>query len=175
VIFNPEQAQVSALANRVRVAQSKTSMIVLAIGFSIGMYMAIGLILLSLSKQATASSNNEMQFLIAAGLLAFASIAYRRAQFGRLRLEVIATLRGIEGLIKHFVQTTIISVAIAEIIGLLGLLIMFFGGTERDVLILGIVGIALVFSNYPRREAWMKTAQYFESNLYKDETETKSA
>jgi hypothetical protein len=175
VIFNPEQAQVSALANRVKVAQSKTSMIVLAIGFSIGMYMAIGLILLSLSTQAAASSNNEMQFLIAAGLLAFASIAYRRAQFGRLRLEVIATLRGIEGLIKHFVQTTIISVAIAEIIGLLGLLIMFFGGTERDVLILGIVGIALVFSNYPRREAWLKTAQYFGSNLYKDETETKSA
>jgi ABC-type Mn2+/Zn2+ transport system permease subunit len=175
VIFNPQQAQVSALANRVRMAQSKTSMIALAIGFSIGIYMAIGLILLSLSKQTAASSNNEMQFLIAAGLLAFASIAYRRAQFGRLRLEVIATLRGIEGLIKHFVQTTIISVAIAEVIGLLGLLIMFFGGTERDVLILGIVGIALVFSNYPRREAWLKTAQYFESNLYKEETETKSA
>ncbi len=137
--------------------------------------MAIGLMILSMSKQTVASSNNEMQFLIAAGLLAFASIAYRRAQFGRVRLEVLATLRGIEGLIKHFAQTTIISVAIAEIIGLLGLVIVFFGGTQRDVLILGIVGMAVVFSNYPRREAWLKTAQYFESNLYKDETETNHA
>jgi hypothetical protein len=175
VIFNPEQTPVSALANRVTVAQSTTAMIVLAIGFSIGIYMAIGLIILGMSKQTVASSNNEMQFLIAAGLLAFASIAYRRAQFGRIRLEVIATLRGLEGLIKHFAQTTIISVAIAEIIGLLSLLIVFFGGTQGDVLILGIVGLAVVFSNYPRREPWLKTAQYFEANLYKDETETKNA
>lgn len=150
-------------------------MIVFAIGFSIGMYLAIGLIILSMAKQTTVSSNNQMQFLIAAGFLAFAAIAYRRAQFGRVRLEVVATLRGIEGLIKHLAQTTIISALIAEIIGLLGLLIVFFGGTGRDVLIIGIVAIAVVFSNYPRREAWLKTAQYFEANLYQDEAETKNA
>lgn len=175
MIFNPEQAHQSALANRVTAARRSASMIVLAIGFSIGIYMAIGLMTLSMAKQTTVSSNNQMQFLIAAGFLAFAAIAYRRAQFGRVRLEVIATLRGIEGLIKHFAQTTIISVVIAEIIGLLSLVIVFFGGSQRDVLIIGIVAIAVVFSNYPRREAWLKTAQYFEANLYQDETETKNA
>jgi hypothetical protein len=174
VIFNPQQAQVSALANRVTAVHRRTSMIVLAIAFSVGIYMAVGLLILSLAKQ-TDGSANQMQFLIAAGLLAFASIAYRRAQFGRVRLEVVATMRGIEGLLKHFAQTTLIAVAIAEVIGLLALLIVFFGGAARDVLIVGIVGLAVVFSNYPRREPWLKTAKYFDANLYADESETKNA
>lgn len=174
MIFNSESAQVSALANRVTAAQRKSAMIVLAVGFSVGMYLAIGLMILSMAKPRAVSSSNQMQFLIAAGFLAFAAIAYRRAQFGRVRLEVIATLRGIEGLIKHLAQTTIISVAIAEIIGLLSLAIVFFGGAERDVLIIGIVAIGVVFSNYPRREAWLKTAQYFDANLYKDEVEAET-
>jgi hypothetical protein len=175
VIFNPQQSQDSALATRVTAMHRRTSIIVLAIAFSVGIYIAIGLLILSTTKQITSSSNNQMQFLIATGLLAFASIAYRRAQFGRIRLEVIATLRGIEGLIKHFAQTTIISVAIAEIIGLLGLVMVFFGGTARDVMVVGLVGLAVVFTNYPRREPWLKTAKYFDSNLYADETETNKA
>jgi hypothetical protein len=175
VIFNPEQAQNSVLANRVTAAHRRTSIIVLAIAFSVGIYIAIGLLILSTTKPAAGSSNNQMQFLIAAGLLAFASIAYRRAQFGRVRLEVIATLRGIEGLIKHFSLTTIIAVAIAEVIGLLGLVIVFFGGTSRDVLIVGIVGIAVIFVNYPRRDPWLKTVKYFDLNLYADQSETKNA
>jgi hypothetical protein len=174
VIFNPEQAQTSALANRVTAAHRKTSTIVLAIALSVGVYIAIGLFIVT-TKPTAGSSNNQMQFLLAAGLLAFASIAYRRAQFGTVRLEVIATLRGIEGLIKHFAQTTIIAVAIAEIIGLLGLVMVFFGGTARDVLIIGIVGLAVIFTNYPRRDPWLKTAKYFDSNLYANETETNNA
>jgi hypothetical protein len=175
VIFNPEQSQGSALAKRVTAAHRSTSIIVFAIAFSVGIYIAIGLLILSTTKPVTGTSNNQMQFLIAAGLLAFASIAYRRAQFGTVRLEVIATLRGIEGLIKHFAQTTIIAVAIAEIIGILGLVIVFFGGTTRDVLIIGLVGLAVIFTNYPRLDPWLKTAKYFDSNLYANETETNNA
>jgi hypothetical protein len=174
VIFNPQQPQLSALASRVSATQRRTALIVVAIAFSVAIYMAIALLILSTAKQ-TGGGPSNMQFLIAAGLLAFASIAYRRAQFGRVRLEVIATLRGIEGLIKHFAQTTLIAVAIAEVIGLLGLVMVFFGGTMRDVLIVGIVGLAVIFSNYPRREPWLKTARYFDANLYADESETKNA
>lgn len=174
MIFNPQQSQSSPLANRVTAAHRRISVIALAIAFSVGIYIAVGLLILSTAKPSGEGPGN-MQFLIAAGLLAFASIAYRRAQFGRVRLEVIATLRGIEGLIKHFAQTTLIAVAIAEVIGLLALVMVFFGATTRDVLIVGIVGLAVVFSNYPRREPWLKTAKYFDANLYADESETKDA
>jgi hypothetical protein len=173
VIFNPEQVKPSALAGSVARAHRSASLIVLAIGFSVGIYTAIGLLLFGTSKQSAPAANYQIQFLFAAGLLAFASIAYRRAQFGRGRLEVVATLRGVEGLIKHFAQTTIIAVAIAEIIGLLALVIVFFGGTQRDVLILGLVGMFVVFTNYPRRDAWLRTVQYFDANLYDNESETK--
>lgn len=175
MIFNPEPVQESAVTKSVTAAIRTSSLIVLAIGFSVGIYAAIGLLIVSSSKQSAPQANYQMQFLIAAGFLAFASIAYRRAQFGRVRLEVIATLRGIEGLIKHFAQTTIIAAAIAEIIGLLALAIIFFGGSGRDVFILALVGVFVVFTNYPRREAWLKTAKYFETNLYEEGTETKKA
>jgi hypothetical protein len=175
VIFNPEQAKPSALAGRVARAHRSASLIVLAIGFSVGIYVAIGLLLLGTARQAASAANYQVQFLFAAGLLAFASIAYRRAQFGRVRLEVVATLRGVEGLIKHFAQTTIIAAVIAEVIGLLALVIVFFGGTGRDVLIIGLVGVFVIFTNYPRRDAWLRTANYFEAHLYDDESETKNA
>ncbi|MBI3650116.1 MAG: hypothetical protein HY231_03625 [Acidobacteria bacterium] len=175
MIFNSESVNPSPVVSHLARSHRLAAMIVLIIGFSVGMYIAIGLLIIGTARQAVSATNYQMPFLTAAGILAFASIAYRRAQFGRVRLEVIATLRGLEGLIKHFTQTTLIAVAIAEIIGLLALLIVFFGGSQRDVVVLGLVAGFVVFTNYPRRDAWLKTVKYFAANLYDDEAETRKA
>lgn len=170
MIFNPQEAQPqkSPLARQVAAAQRNAAMIVVAVGFSIGIYVAIGLILLGRGAPSAPSSDYKMQLLIAAGMLAFASVAYRRAQFGRTRLEVVATLRGTQGLLRHFTLTTIIAAAIAEVVGVLALVIAFFGGGQLDILVVGLVGMFVAFSSYPRRAAWQQTAAYFDSLSYQD-------
>lgn len=171
MIFNPQEAQTqkAALYKQVAAAHRNAVMIVLAIGFSIGIYVAIGLILLGqASSSSDYGSDYRMHFAIAAGMLAFASIAYRRSQHGRTRLEVITTLRGTQGLLRHFVLTTVIAAALGEVIGLLALAIAFFGGAPRDILIIGLVGMFIVFSSYPRLGAWQKTVAYYDSISYQD-------
>jgi hypothetical protein len=167
VIFNPEQAQKSDFSKQVHAAQRTAAMIVMVVAFSIGIYIAIGLILLGTAKRG-ASSDYQKHFLIAAAILAFASITFRRAQFGKVKLEYVAGRRGTQGLIRHFVQTTIIAVSVAELIGILALVIIFVGGSQFEVLLIGIVGLAIVFSCYPRFAAWQRTIQYFDSITYQD-------
>ncbi len=45
----------------------------------------------------------------------------------RLRLEAVAALRGVDGLIKHFLQVTLVSAALAELIGILAVVISLSG------------------------------------------------
>lgn len=167
MIVNPHQDEKSDLAQKIAVAQRTAAMIVVAIAFSIAIYMVIGLFLLGSTARQSAS-DYQMHFLIGAAILAFASISFRRSQFGKMKLEYIAGSRGVRGLIRHFVQTTIISVAIAELIGILALVITFVGGSQRDVLLIGLVGLAIVFSCYPRSTAWQRTIRYFDSITYQE-------
>ena len=89
------------------------------------------------------------------------AITLRRTQLRALRLEVVTGLRGIDGLLKHLVNITIISAALAEIIGVLAIVVAFFGGTAWDVVRLGIVGLVVTLYSYPRREAWQRTIDYY--------------
>ena len=78
-----------------------------------------------------------------------------------MKLEVVAATRGVEGLIKHLLNATILAAAIAEVIGALALVVVFFGGDQNDVIRLGVVALAVSLYNYPRRWAWQRAADYF--------------
>src|SRR6185295_19163023 len=80
-------------------------------------------------------------FYAAAAALAIGSISVRRAQLHRMKLEVVAVTRGVAGLIRHLLNATIIAAAAGEVIGVLALLVVFFGGSQNDVIRLGAVEI----------------------------------
>jgi len=123
VITSAGETSTDALAARVAEAHRRASMIVLAIGASIVLYVAIALYMVSLRQPRGLTEQTRYGFYIVPAFLALGSIFYRRAQMRRIRLEVVAGLRGIKGLLKHFFQVTIVSVAMADIIGLLALLV----------------------------------------------------
>jgi hypothetical protein len=100
-------------------------------------------------------------FYVGAVFLAFGSIVYRRAQMRRLRFEVVAGLRGVEGLVKHLSRVTIVSAAMAEAIGVLALLVGLFGGQDTDVIRFGVVAIGVDLFTYPRLEAWQRVVDFF--------------
>lgn len=134
--------------------------LVLALTMSIVVYTGVGLLVLSL-RGTQIQAQLPYAFYAAAAALAIGSLLVRRAQLHRMKLEGVAATRGVEGLIKHLLNTTILSAAIAEIIGVLALLVAFFGGDQNDVIRLGVVALAVSLYNYPRRSAWQRAVDYF--------------
>jgi hypothetical protein len=134
--------------------------LVLALAMSIVIYTGVGLVILNLRKTRI-QAQLPYTFYVAAAVLAVGSLLLRRAQLHRMKLEVVATTRGVEGLIKHLLNTTVSGAAIAEIIGVLALVVAFFGGEKGDVIRLGVVALAVSLYNYPRRSAWQRAVDYF--------------
>ncbi|MEK6285886.1 MAG: hypothetical protein AABO57_09115 [Acidobacteriota bacterium] len=158
---SPEQAQQAASLNiRVAAAHRTALTLVLAFAMSIVIYVGVGLLILNLRKGNTRTELPYGFYAAAAGL-AIGSIVIRRAQLHRMKLEVVAATRGAEGLIKHLLNATILAAAIAEIIGVLALVVAFFGGDQNDVIRLGIVALMVSLYNYPRRSAWQRAVDYF--------------
>jgi len=161
VTQSPEQRQQSAELNARVVAAHKTGlMLVLVFATSIVVYMVVGLLFLKF-KGSSGKAEVPFAFYGAAAALAVGSILLRRAQLQRTKLEVVAATRGVDGLIKHLLNATVISAAIAEVIGLLALTVVFVGGDQNDVIRLCVVGLAVSLYNYPRRSAWERAVYYF--------------
>jgi hypothetical protein len=122
---------------------------------SIAAYVVAGLVVLS-GRGSTDGSLTRVPIYVAALFIALGSVALRRSQMRWLRLATVAEVRGAEGLVRHLLSTTIILAALAELIGLLGLVLCFTGGGVRDVLIMGGVALLIVLPVFPRRGVWKK-------------------
>jgi hypothetical protein len=146
--------------DRVAAAHRTALTLVLALAMSIVIYTGVGLLILNLHG-ASPQAQRPYSFYAAAAVLAIGSILVRRAQLHRMKLEVVAGTRGVEGLIKHLLNATILAAAIAEVIGVLALAVAFFGGDQNDVIRLGVVALAVSLYNYPRRSAWQRAVDYF--------------
>jgi hypothetical protein len=143
------------------IAAHKTALtLVLAFALSIVIYAGVGILVLSM-RGANPRAELPYAFYGAAAILAIGSIVVRRAMLNRMRIETVAVARGIEGLIKHLSNTTIIAAAIAEIIGVLALVVAFFGGDRGDVIRLSVVALAVSIYNYPSRSSWQRVVDFF--------------
>jgi hypothetical protein len=155
------QAEPPPIEGRVRAVHRSASRVVFAIAASIVVCTAIGLFLVNSRQPRVVATTSPYPFYVGAIFLAFGSIAYRRAQMRRLRLEVVAGLRGVDGLIKHFFQVTVVSAALAEAIAILAILVGLVGGEPGEVIRFGVVAIVVELFTYPRLGAWQKAINYF--------------
>ena len=155
------QSRPEPLDSHVAAMHRRASVIVMAIAGSILIYIAAGLYIADSQLSRGLTEERLYGFYFAAVFLAFGSIAWRRTQMRRLRLEVVAGLRGLDGLVRHFLQTTIIAAALAEIIGLLALVVAIMGGDKGAVVRLGVVALVVELFTYPRRRAWQQAIDYF--------------
>jgi hypothetical protein len=156
--------QATQSRSRVAAAHRTARLVVIFMAVSVIVYTVIGLVVVSSSEGSVEQPSWLKGFYVVALFLALGSVAIRRTQLRWLRLQAVAGLRGAEGLVAHFARVTIISAALAEAIGILGLLSSFFGGGQRDVLTFGIISLLVLLFSYPRRAAWEQTANYFASN-----------
>lgn len=158
--YSQEVGAVDKWRARLHTSHRQALMIVTSLAMSVVVYTVIGLVL---ARQAAVEEPSDLRamFLITALVLSFGAITVRRVLLGRTRLEFVAERRGLNGLIGHIFNITIISSAIGEAIGILALVASFLGGQQTEVLILGAIGLMIVLSNYPKRTAWTNTVEYF--------------
>ena len=146
--------------SRVAAAHRTALTLVLAFAMSIVIYVGVG-ILIRGALPPNMRADLRYASYAAAAILAIGSIIVRRTQLHRMKLEVVAARRGVDGLIKHLLNATLLAAAMAEIIGVLALLVAFFGGDRSEIIRLGVVALAVSLYNYPRRSAWQQVVDYY--------------
>lgn len=88
----------------------------------------------------------------------------RRTRFNAMRLQDIAGVRGISGLLTTLQETTIQLALIAAAIALLGFIITIRTGNSFDMLRAGGVAIIVLLYCYPRQTAWQRVVQGIEQS-----------
>lgn len=158
MIFNADEP-----TSRTRVAAAyRTAMtIALALTGSIVLYIVIGLIILR-ARSVVSRDELLIPFYGGAAVFALGALAFKRIQMHGVRLESVAARRGVTGLIGHLVTTTLISGALVEVVGLLGLMLSLLSGDVTHVIRLGIVALAASVYNFPRLRPWQQSVEYFE-------------
>jgi len=84
------------------------------------------------------------------------SFVLRRTRFQTMRLQDIAALRGLSGLLATLQGTTIQIAFIGGAIALMGFAVMIMTGNKYDMLRAGGVAIIVLLYSYPQRSTWQR-------------------
>ena len=135
-------------------------MIILTLGASIGAYAVIGWMLLR-SRPETGQEQLNPTFLVLVVFLTIAPIWIRRTQLSEPRLTSVVSVKGLKGLIAHFMRVTTICGIVADSIGIVGLIASLLGGGLRYLLIFSAIALLVLARSYPSKRVWEQAAQYF--------------
>ena len=92
----------------------------------------------------------------------FGAIVLRRTRFAAMRLQDIAALRGISGLLKTLQGTTLQVAMLALAIALMGFIGTILTNNEYEMLRAGLVALAVLLYCYPRLSAWQRVVRGIE-------------
>ena len=97
----------------------------------------------------------------------------RRTRFAAMRLQDIAALRGLSGLLATLQGTTIQIAFIGGAIALMGFILAMLTGEPWDMLRAGGVALVVLLYCYPRKSAWQRVLQGIERTGVRDAPEVK--
>jgi hypothetical protein len=90
------------------------------------------------------------------------SFVLRRTRLQGMRLQDIAALRGLSGLLATLQATTIQIAFIGGAIALMGFVVTIMTGNKYDMLRAGGVAVIVLLSAYPQRGAWQRLVRAIE-------------
>jgi hypothetical protein len=99
---------------------------------------------------------------IAILIFGLGAFVLRRTRFNAMRLQDIAALRGISGLLQTLQGTTIQIACVAGAIALMGFIVTIRTGNEFDMLRAGGVAIIVLIYSYPSRRSWERVVHGIE-------------
>jgi len=92
----------------------------------------------------------------------FGAITLRRTRFSAMRLQDIAALRGISGLLKTLQGTTVQVAMLGLAIALMGFIGTMLTNNEYEMLRAGLIAIAVLIYCYPRLSSWQRVVRGIE-------------
>jgi hypothetical protein len=87
-------------------------------------------------------------------ILGIGAVSLRRTRFTAARLQDIAALRGLPGLLQTLQGTTVQIAVLGALIALLGFVLMMLTHEPSDMVFIGIAALAVLIYCYPRRRSW---------------------
>jgi hypothetical protein len=89
-------------------------------------------------------------------VLGLGAVTLRRTRFTAMRLQDIAAVRGISGLLATLQNTTIQVAVLGGLIAALGFVLMMVTADPSNMVFIGIAALAVLIYAYPRRATWMR-------------------
>jgi cation transport ATPase len=103
-----------------------------------------------------------MALWIAVLVFGLGAFVFRRTRFTAMRLQDIAALQGISGLLATLYGTTLLVAYIGGAIALMGFIITILTGNPYDMLRAGGVAAIVLLYSYPSLSAWKRVAHGIE-------------
>ena len=138
----------------------------MVVGAMLGLTIALSLIALVASESLHRQGDPSLAMALWICILIFGlgSFVLRRTQFHPIRLQDIAALRGVSGLLATLQATTIQIALIGAAIALMGFIVMIMQGDKYHMLRAGGVAAIVLLSTYPRRSAWQRLVRAIEGS-----------
>jgi len=114
-----------------------------------------------------------MALWIAILIFGLGSFVLRRTRFQPMRLQDIAALRGLSGLLATLQATTIQVAFIGGAIALMGFVVTIMTGNYGDMLRAGGVALIVLLSAYPQRSVWQRIVRSAEQSGNADDAPAK--
>jgi hypothetical protein len=103
-----------------------------------------------------------MALWIAIAVFGIGSFVFRRTRFAAMRLQDVAALHGITGLLATLYGTTVQVAYIGGLIALMGFIVTILTGNSWDMLRAGGVAVIVLLYSYPVRSAWKRVVHGIE-------------
>lgn len=89
------------------------------------------------------------------------AVAWRRNRFAPMRLQDIAGLTGVTGLVKTLEKTTVQLALMAVAIATLGFIVTLITGNDLYTYWACAIAVIVLVYCYPSKSSWLKTVYYF--------------
>ena len=94
-------------------------------------------------------------------ILGLGAVVWRRTKFQPMRLQDIAGLAGVSGLIKTLEKTTIQIALLGASIAVIGFIATLLTGNERYSYWAGAIAVVVFIYSYPTKSSWLRTIYRF--------------
>ncbi|HKS30713.1 MAG TPA: hypothetical protein VJS44_23120 [Pyrinomonadaceae bacterium] len=89
-------------------------------------------------------------------VMGIGAVTLRRTRFAAMRLQDVAAVRGISGMLATLQNTTVQVAALGGFISILGFFLMMLTVDPSNMVFIGIAALAVLIYAYPRRAAWQR-------------------
>ena len=140
----------------------KSTAIVVNLLITLTLVLATITVLLGRSAVQKGNGTLDISWRIAVVILGFCAIALRRTKFTAMRLQDIAALRGISGLLATLQKTTVQVAVLGGAVTIVGVAVSVLTGDSSYTLFSAVIALAVLIYCYPRKSAWQRVVHGIE-------------